>query len=611
MKIKGFRIRNYKSIRDTHDPSGAGYCELAKDITILAGKNEAGKTAILEALRDFGQDGPIPEDAIPIDHDGKPEITVFFDEFEDDLDAVLRGATGNNEREILRDYPEADFAITKNLDGSLALTEEWQHWVEKSVLRLSPLRDSFVDAFAFWTGTDSAALPSESLHRLYTDNPMKFLAGARVLAPRRAESGQFGLGSLVTHADTAQQMEQEIDGAKRAATDFAETIRTPVICILEDTSEGASPLVRVSEAGGNELWWRLQYLSGTDLSSEKLAEASGQEKRTIERRLEGPVLRAMRKLEHWSKLSPDFRLDDGKVELHVVEEEVDAVFLPSQRSRGVQHSLQLIIWLVAEVEGSLAVLDEPDLHLHPTAQKDLLELLVEFSKRYQVLLATHSPYLIDPDRLDRVRLVTKGEDGTRISKGFHTSGRRNEGNKDALTPVRSAIGLKLCHGLTAVDKDTVITEGMTDYLYLMAMKHVLRIEGDFAVAPCVGADNEPSVASILTGWGIRFVMLLDNDQKGRAVARKAKEKLLVEDSHIVLVPSHVEGRIEDMFSDEDIDKERVKEEKEIVAQEFFNAATADPPTIEISDQTKDNFRELFARIEEAFAASDDDEAATP
>ena len=47
MKIERFQIENYKSIKNS------GPCYLSSEFTILAGKNECGKTAILEALRDF------------------------------------------------------------------------------------------------------------------------------------------------------------------------------------------------------------------------------------------------------------------------------------------------------------------------------------------------------------------------------------------------------------------------------------------------------------------------------------------------------------------------------------------------------------------------------
>jgi hypothetical protein len=73
MRLEKFRIKNYRSIIDSGD------CYLASDITILAGKNESGKTAILEALEDFNLDRSIREEAINIDNGGvKPMIFLTF-----------------------------------------------------------------------------------------------------------------------------------------------------------------------------------------------------------------------------------------------------------------------------------------------------------------------------------------------------------------------------------------------------------------------------------------------------------------------------------------------------------------------------------------------------
>jgi AAA15 family ATPase/GTPase len=72
MKIKKFRIRNYKSIIDSGD------CYLEQDLTILAGKNESGKSSILEALADFNSKNAISENAIPIkDKNNLPEIFLL------------------------------------------------------------------------------------------------------------------------------------------------------------------------------------------------------------------------------------------------------------------------------------------------------------------------------------------------------------------------------------------------------------------------------------------------------------------------------------------------------------------------------------------------------
>ncbi|MBI3600717.1 MAG: AAA family ATPase [Nitrospinae bacterium] len=93
-KLIKFRIKNYKSIKDS------GWCWLASDLTILAGKNESGKTAILEALRDFYDsaknlkypEGP-PREVIPLDGNENPIIEMCF-EVEEDFSDKIGKATG-------------------------------------------------------------------------------------------------------------------------------------------------------------------------------------------------------------------------------------------------------------------------------------------------------------------------------------------------------------------------------------------------------------------------------------------------------------------------------------------------------------------------------------
>ena len=64
MRPSAFRIDDFKSIEDS------GTCHLSGDgITVLAGQNEAGKTAVLMALRDFD----LEEKAAPLTQDHKPE----------------------------------------------------------------------------------------------------------------------------------------------------------------------------------------------------------------------------------------------------------------------------------------------------------------------------------------------------------------------------------------------------------------------------------------------------------------------------------------------------------------------------------------------------------
>jgi len=90
LKVIAFRIWDFKSITDSSE------CLLSADnITVLAGQNESGKTAILQALRDFDlkvDAKPRTPDYTP---DGRldsanPRVAVKFSIDQEELDEILK-----------------------------------------------------------------------------------------------------------------------------------------------------------------------------------------------------------------------------------------------------------------------------------------------------------------------------------------------------------------------------------------------------------------------------------------------------------------------------------------------------------------------------------------
>src|SRR5262249_40686112 len=77
-------------------------------------------------------------------------------------------------------------------------------------------------------------------------------------------------------------------------------------------------------------------------------------------------------------------------------------------------------------ENVILLLDEPGLSLHGMAQADLLRYMEQELKPYhQVIYTTHSPFMVDPDHFERVRIVQdksidatepppKENDGTKV-----------------------------------------------------------------------------------------------------------------------------------------------------------------------------------------------------
>ncbi len=92
---------------------------------------------------------------------------------------------------------------------------------------------------------------------------------------------------------------------------------------------------------------------------------------------------------------------------------------PESRSLGFRWYLSFYVNFAAQTFLSKAheyvfLIDEPGIHLHPGGQKDLNKVLDELAIKNQLIFTTHSPFMINRDHPERVLLVLKDKNGTRV-----------------------------------------------------------------------------------------------------------------------------------------------------------------------------------------------------
>ena len=112
---------------------------------------------------------------------------------------------------------------------------------------------------------------------------------------------------------------------------------------------------------------------------------------------------------------------------------------PESRSLGFRWYLSFYINFIAQTFEAKAnefvfLLDEPGIHLHPSGQKDLTKVMEDLAIKNQLLFTTHSPFMINREYPQRVRLVTKGREGTKIEPYAY---------RENWKPLRRSIGLKI------------------------------------------------------------------------------------------------------------------------------------------------------------------------
>jgi len=615
MKLIKFRIQNYKSIKDT------GWCWLASDLTILAGKNESGKSAILEALKDFNTDvDKIPDEALPLEDNGKPLIEMCFEVTKLILDEIAQEIRVTIGKEVRDHITQSGFTISKHYDGIYGLEDEINEALDKQINkanqeRMVKIKRGIEDLFEI-----------ESLANVAKPIFVDSVDSDKQAVTQYLQQIQAQLMSITTDvekkqiADKIEELNVENNALEKAKPSqiFLEGILKyrPNFILFSDVLDILPFELPFAEAKNNKPIQAFAKVSGLNLD-EVIQTTDSQRRRNI-------------LSEHSATISGDFsnnwkqdelvliaESDGENLRLGVKEKGKTILFKPKQRSKGLQWFLSFYLRLTAEQDGiNIILIDEPGLYLHAKAQKDVLKILKRTSKKSQVIFSTHSPYLIDAERLDRVRLILKNEkDGTKIENKIH---KEVDENNETLTPIITAIGLDISNSFSIVGKKNVLLEGISDYYFMQALrKYIKSSEGN--LIPGVGAPKIPQLVSLLIGWGLEFLVVLDNDAEGKKIAKELSKKLLVEDKKIIFVSEKDGFSIEDLFTHEDfnyfvlnenknddtnlLNSESIKNkkyDKVLLSKKFFEKVDEDQTEIKLSQETINAFKKVFDKISNGF-----------
>lgn len=163
------------------------------------------------------------------------------------------------------------------------------------------------------------------------------------------------------------------------------------------------------------------------------------------------------------------------------------------------------------------------------------------SEENQIIFTTHSPFMVDPDHLDRVRAVYVGEDGcSRVSPDLRAQESR-ESQSRSVYPVHAALGLQVSRSMLA-GCQPIIVEGASDQIYLAAMKNYLIAKGkltpgrELLFFPAGGVRGISSLVVVLAGADEqRPVVLVDADGPGKTKAEKLRKDVYNDCNDRVLV----------------------------------------------------------------------------
>ena len=238
------------------------------------------------------------------------------------------------------------------------------------------------------------------------------------------------------------------------------------------------------------------------------------------------------------------------------------------RSRGFIWFFSFLAWyskLRDDNENLILLLDEPGLSLHAKAQEDLLRYIeVELKPNHQVVYTTHSPFMVDPLHFDRIRIVQdrsieqstanlpKDQQGTKVTTDALKA------TPDSLFPLQGALGYEIYQNLF-IGPNCLIVEGPSDLLYIQTISSLLpedeRLSRDWTVTPVGGASNVATFAALIRARSnLNVALLLDSRGTGWQKIEGMIKQTLLEQNNVltydIFVPKRKDADVEDMFDPE-------------------------------------------------------------
>ena len=544
MKLKSFQVWNYKNIDDSNKIT------VEQDVTCFVGKNEAGKTALFQALYRLN----------PVTNADYDEVRDYprkrLVQYQRDVQAKKQGIA--TVAEAIFELEDEDIALIADKFGDCVkagvLLSITKNYAGKRFISFSVDEKTWVSHY-----TTNSRLTGTAAQKAKATRSLNSLILALKECDNDAEA-QECLSYLNQVSEKGISLEIWSKCLKQ---------HLPKIFFFDDyrimKGEAILSDIDMSEDEGIETLSDLLDLAG--ITPDELEDDANYEHHKAN--LEAIANEITDDVFHYwkqnSSLEVEFdvhRSDEHNSQrvFHVrIKNNKHRVTVPfDERSRGFVWFFSFLTAfkkLSEDNEQMIILLDEPGLNLHASAQADLLRFIDDVLAPYhQVLYTTHSPFMIDANHLDRVRIV---EDIN--SQGVKVSSEYLSADDNTVFPLQAALGYSLAQTLF-LGPNCLLVEGPSDLIYLQTMSTILAESGKEAlsekwvITPVGGADKLATFVSLIRANQLNICVLLD-------VSIHSAQRIgnLVENQHlnskkIIQLNGFVDGNeadIEDFFAVEE------------------------------------------------------------
>lgn len=603
MIIENIVIKNYKSIGNTRNN-----LLMDKNVTALIGKNESGKSNILEAIGEQ----QIVDKLNPQIFNNKNRINN-----EDiSIEFVLKFTDGEKDK----------FNITNNDSTVIHMSKDHLREIQGN---LSNVIENDIKLFNELEFIGDVIKNNDmKLDNSNIINYKKYIDDLSRISSKLDIDYNVHIDSLLNIAKNREferkdKYIQTLESIKKQIFRYFEIL--PIIYWRREDRflKSTYTLSEIKEImkNKNELFYNL--IKAAKVQENEIIDAfenqSKPERKMLREKIESNIKEYIEKpfneFYNQDKIDIIFEMDSNVVNIYI--RSANKIMNFSERSNGLRWYISLFIDIIAQKNNRnnpiLFLLDEPGVYLHVNAQKKILELFKDLTKNEnQIIYTTHSPYMINEDEILNVRAIQKnGLEITEIYNNVYDQNLCKDSKMDTLSPIIQAIGADMKFSIGNMSsRKNIITEGITDYMYISSIIEYLKISDRPYIIPSAGVGNINRIASILLGWGCEFKIIVDYDNAGNKEYKLLNKKLELElnkDVFYINTKEFIETikeenwqTIESLIDEKDLNKLENKldgtdEMKKLVAKEFYDKVKQGK--VELEEETLNNFKNLFKALE--------------
>jgi len=553
LRLRKFRVQAFRCIHDSGDI-------VVGDLAAFIGRNESGKTTILQALTMLNRDEMISELDLcdEMTEHLKSEIRIVEGDFElnhDETEIIkerfpslhltkLKIFRTNKNPEIQYDFGDTNVNKEEhqNLEYWQDITKHLLNFVESIPNHISKKLDT-----DFFTGSMpenkkiiQAELDgfSSNLHAIATEEK-------QVISEWEETNSKIikNVEKILIDNTESEALKNFIDDRLHPRfvyfSDYKKILGNINLAeyIKESETEASAGIEYIEGFDRAETVRNLLYLA--EFEMEKLEEVKNSPSKLIKFLNTASKKLTERLNPSWKgeAINVELRLNPGNI-LSVVLSDVhkDGTItntgLLNRRAEGFKWTFSFIVNFAAETQKAelkeaILLLDEPARNLHPTQQMGISDLLKNLAGSNQVLYATHSPFMIfdyTPGNL----LVVELDKKKHLSKIFYDYWKADDAT---LTPILYGLSKGLVDSITDREigynsRPLIIVEAMSDTMYLNAFDKFLQ-DPNISMNPLnvVPAYNKNSVLPLSIFYhthGYNTFVLLDNDYESNQIAEQLK-----------------------------------------------------------------------------------------